>query len=66
MFHITLLSWGKKKRVEQEEEEEEEEEETWDFFSSEAFNWECMEAAAVENEDLLCGLRSPHSSSAWR
>lgn len=35
--------------------------ETLGFFSSEAFNWEFMEAAAVENEDLLCGLRSPDS-----
>lgn len=52
---------GEKKRVEVEEEEE-----TWGFFSSEAFNLEFMEAAAVENEDLFCGLRSPDSSSAWR
>lgn len=59
MFHITLLGWVKKR-----EEEEEEEEETWGFFSSEAVNWEFMEAAAVENEDLLCGLRSPDSSTA--
>ncbi len=62
MFHITLLGRGKKKR----EEEEEEEEETWGFFASEAFNWEFMEAAVVENEDLLCGLRSTDSSIAWR
>lgn len=48
------------------EEEAEKEEETWGFFSLEAFNWEFMEAAAVENEDLLCGLRSPDSSTAWR
>lgn len=58
MFHITLLWLGEKKS------EEEEEEETWGFFSFEAFNWEFMEAAAVENEDLLGGLRSLDSSTA--
>lgn len=63
MFHITLLCWGKKRGG---EEEEEEEEETCGFFSPKAFNWEFMEAAAVENEDLLCGLRSPDSSTVRR
>lgn len=59
-FILHSFTRGGKKR------EEEEEEETWGSFSSEAFNWEFMEAAAVENEDLLCGLRSPDSSTVWR
>lgn len=63
---VSNVSYYTPRLGEKREEEEEEEEETWGFFSSEAFNWEFMEAAAVENEDLLCGLRSPDSSAAWR
>lgn len=36
------------------------------FFSPAAFKLEFMEAAVVENEDLLCGLRSPDSTIVRR
>lgn len=60
MFRITLLGWGKKEKKKKSGRE------SWSVFSSAAFDLEFMEAAAVENEDLLCGLCFPDSSPAWR
>lgn len=51
MFHITLFYWG-------EREEEGERGRRSTSGASESFNLEFMEAAVVENEDLLRGLCS--------